>query len=186
MEQTVCLLCKLEFLHLVQRGLWSFMQNRVRASWCILQNPSTSTDIRRFLSFSTASHMLCSTMFSGGSGVEDTVLQIGHSRAPRCCQKVCRQILQMLWEQARSKGSLKMSQHTGQEKSSSVREGLESMVSHVETIKHLSLLLKFILWLWGGASVNSCTQVCTWKSRSMQICEVFFGSLLSERLTFFS
>ncbi|KAK3549087.1 hypothetical protein QTP70_031342 [Hemibagrus guttatus] len=62
-------------------------------------------------------------MFTGGTGVEDTVLQIGHSRTPRWCQKVFRQLLQMLWEQARSKGSLKMSQQTGQEKSSSVREG---------------------------------------------------------------
>lgn len=89
--------------------------------------------------------------------MEDTVLQMGHSRAPRSCQKVCRQLLQMLWEQDRRKGSLKISQHTGQEKSSSVREGLEAMLSHVEIVEHVSLLLSFILntELWGGASVNS-------------------------------
>ncbi|CDQ90427.1 unnamed protein product [Oncorhynchus mykiss] len=51
----------------------------------------------------------------------------GHSQDVFCFQYSSRQALQKLWLHNRTTGSLKMSQHTGQEKSTSERETLEAM-----------------------------------------------------------
>lgn len=107
-------LCGLAFLHVPQTSSWSSAQKKVRGSPWRLQNSTVSTGGSWVVCSLIRSHMFLSTMFMGGLGLEDTDLQMGHSWIPRRFQKVFTQPLQMLWEQGRRMGSMKMSQQMGQ------------------------------------------------------------------------
>lgn len=120
--QNLWLLCVLESRHTKHTGCWSSRQKSLSFS---LWRWQTDEDLS-LLSCKKLSHRFFRTRFNGGSSLEDLLLQTGQSLDPLFSQNVWIQSLQKLWLQDNTTGSLKTSQHTGQEKSSSEK--------HLDTI----------------------------------------------------
>lgn len=94
------------------------------------RTPQTPLKLSDSFSFQKASHRFFTDGLLGGSNFEDLLLQTGHSWDPHSFQNPRRQVLQKLWQHDMATGSLKMSQHTGQEKSSMGRDTFASHFSH--------------------------------------------------------
>lgn len=126
-------LCFFDVWQTKQTGCLSFRQKSFSFSWCRLQN-SDESETFWFLFLRKTSHKFFSTRLHGGSDLEDLLLQTGQSWNALVVQNFTRQFLHKLWLQDNKTGSLKISQHTGQERSSSEKIGLEAI-----------LLFKFLL-----------------------------------------
>lgn len=85
-----------------------------------------------------ASHRLFRERLGGYQSLEHFLLQTGHSQDSLCFQFPRRQVLQKLWPHDTRTGSLKMSQHTGQERSSSGRHTLDDLIRYRESVKKIS------------------------------------------------
>lgn len=125
-------LCFLESWHTEQIACSSFRQKSMSFSQCRRQNTSDPAEALWFLSCQTASHRffrqeVFRDRLLGGSYFEDLLLQTGHSWDPLSFQNSCRRVWQKLWQNDMATGSLKMSQHTGQEKSSMGRDTLQAI-----------------------------------------------------------
>ena len=115
--------------------LWSFESRHTRhtSCWSSWQNSLSLSPWRLQsaplwpLSCKNVSHRFFNARLVGGSSFDDLLLQTGHSLDILVFQNCCRQSLQTLWLHERTTGSLKMSQHTGQEKSSS-EKGFDAIV----------------------------------------------------------
>ena len=86
--------------------------------------------------------MFLKARFTGGSSIEAFLLQMGHSRELFCSQHVFRHTLQKLWLHFRTTGSLKTSQHTEQQRSSSGNKA--SMLRSL----CLSVCYFYYCWTW--------------------------------------
>ncbi len=108
-------MCFSESLHTKHTDSLSSTQKSLSFSPCTSQTSST---------FKKDSHRFFNTRFPGGSGLEDLLLQTGHSWVLLLLQKCWRQSLQMLWLHDRNTGDLKISQHTGQDSSSTESDSI--------------------------------------------------------------
>ncbi len=124
MGLNVWLLCVCESLHTTHTGCLSSRQKSLSVSLCKLQISSDPDERLSFLSFRSDSHKSFNTRLHGGSSLGDLLLQIGHSWVSLILQNCWRHSLQTLWLHERTTGSLKISQHTGQEKYSSESESI--------------------------------------------------------------
>ncbi len=118
MGLNVWLTCFSESLHTKHTGCLSSRQKSLSFSLCKLQISSDPDERLSFLSFISESHKFFNTRLRGGSSLDDLLLQTGHSCVSLVFQNCWRHSLQKLWLQDRITGSLKISQHTGQESSS--------------------------------------------------------------------
>lgn len=126
-------LCFLETWHTKQMGSLSSRQNSLSFSLCRLQStldPVVGLFRSVCLLSRKASHRFFRDRFVRGWSIEDFLLQTGHSWDSLSFQHSFRQAWQKLWLHDNMTGSLKMSRHTVQEKSSSGRDELEAIFSH--------------------------------------------------------
>ena len=124
-----CFPCFLEVWQTRQTGIWSSKQKSLSFSLCRLQSTSDPALALWLLSFKNVSQVFLRDRLQGGLLLEDLLLQSGHSWDPFWSQYCCRQTLQKLWLQLRTTGSLKISVHTVQERSSSRREDPDAILS---------------------------------------------------------
>ncbi len=117
MGLNVWLSCFCESLHTKHTGCLSSRQKSLSFSLCKLQISSDPDECLSFLSFRNDSHKFFSTRLHGGSWL-DNLLQTGHSWVSLVLQNCWRHSLQKLWLHDKTTGSLKISQHMGQESSS--------------------------------------------------------------------
>ncbi len=134
MVLNVWLTCFSESLHTKHTGCLSSRQKSLSFSLCKLQISSDPDERLSFLSFISESHRFFNARLHRGSCFVDLLLQTGHSWVFLVFQNCWRHSLQKLWLQDRRTGSLKISQHTGQESSSI---DFESISSSSETIYNL-------------------------------------------------
>lgn len=118
MGEQLCVLCSLEVPHTTQMGRWSSRQNSFSLSPCRLQLSFSSRREFCLLTCRTASQTFFRAKFEGTLDFETFFLHTGHSRRPDS-QQHFRQCRQKLWLHGSKTGSEKMSQHTGQVRSSS-------------------------------------------------------------------
>lgn len=105
-------------LHTKQTGCLSSRQKSLRCSLCRLQTSSDPDEEIWLLFFVNDSHAFFKTRLQGGSFLEDLLLQTGHPWVFLVFQKFWRHSLQTLWPHDRITGKMKISQHTGQVRSS--------------------------------------------------------------------
>jgi len=118
--------CFCELIHTTHTGCLSSRQKSLSFSLCKLQISSDPDERLTFLSFRNDSHKFFSTRLFEGSCL-DNFLQTGHSWVSLVLQNCWIHSLQKLWLHVRRTGVLKISWHTGQEKSSSDREAIFSV-----------------------------------------------------------
>ncbi len=127
MGLNVWLSCFCEFIHNTHTGCLSSRQKSLSFSLCKLQISSDPDEHLSFFSFRNDSHKFFNARLTGGSSLEDLVLQTGHSWVFLVLQNCWRHSLQKLWLHDRRTGVLKISWHTGQEKSSSDSEAISTL-----------------------------------------------------------
>lgn len=127
MEQKLWSVCFLEVWHTTHTGFLSSRQKRLNISLCRLQIISDTGDGVWFLSCKKVWHRFLKAKLMGSWFRADLFLQTGHSLDSLVSQYCSRHTLHTLWLHCRRTGSLKMSKHTGQEKSAS--ENLTSIFS---------------------------------------------------------
>lgn len=116
----LCLLCILASRHTKHTGSWSSMQNSLSFSPCRLHSSTEPSEASApgYLSFERVSQRFFKMRLVTSSFSVDIFLQIGHCLHPFVSQYCSRQALQKLWVQVRMTGLLKISQQTGQLRSS--------------------------------------------------------------------
>ncbi len=140
MGLNVWLTCFSESLHTKHTGCLSSRQKSLSFSLCKLQISSDPDERLSFLSFISESHKFFNARLRGGSSLEDLLLQTGHSWVFLVFQNCWRHSLQILWLQDRITGFLKISQHTGQESSSTDFESISSSSATIYNLLSLSEL----------------------------------------------
>lgn len=136
MGQKSCCLCFFDVWQTTHTGSLSSWQKSLKLSPCRLQSPFGGPTL---FPFRTASHRFFNARFRGSSPLDDFRLHTGHSRDFLTSQHVCRQPLQMLWLHSCMTGSLKISQQTGQVRSSSGKERLEAISAGAASVAYYSL-----------------------------------------------
>ncbi len=144
MGLNVWLTCFSESLHTKHTGCLSSRQKSLSFSLCKLQISSDPDERLSFLSFISESHKFFNARLHRGCSFVDIVLQTGHSWVFLVFQNSWRHSLQILWLQDRIIGSLKISQHTGQESSSTDFESILSSKSW----NNLQFTFTFWTLLW--------------------------------------
>lgn len=125
MGQKSCSLCFLEVWQTTHTGSLSTRQKSLKLSPCRLHRPCR--DLSELFPCRTASHRFFNAKFRGKSPFGDFRLHTGHSLDFLTSQNLFRQSLQMLWLHCCITGSLKISQQTGQVRSSSGKERFDAM-----------------------------------------------------------
>lgn len=125
MGQKLCSLCFLEVWQTTHTGSLSSRQNSLKLSPCRLHKPCRN--LPELFTCRTASQRFFNAKFRGRSPLGDLRLHTGHSRDFLTSQYLFRQYLQMLWLHCCMTGSLKISQQTGQVRSSSGKERFDAI-----------------------------------------------------------
>ncbi len=116
--------CFCELIHTTHTGCLSSRQKSLSFSLCKLQISSDPDERLSFLSFRNDSHKFFNARLIGGWSLEDLLLQTGHSWVFLVLQNCWIHSLQKLWLHDKTTGFLKISWHTGQDKSSSGSEAI--------------------------------------------------------------
>ncbi len=124
MGLNVWLSCFCESLHTKHTGCLSSRQKSLSFLLCKLQISSDSDECLSFLSFRSRSHKFFNTRLHRGPLFVHLLLQTGHSWVSLILQNCWRHSLQALCPHDKTSGSLKISLHTGQEKSASEIESI--------------------------------------------------------------
>ncbi len=119
--------CFCELTHTKHTGCLSSRQKSLSFSLCKLQISSDPDERLSFLSFRNDSHKFLNARLRGGTSFEDLLLQTGHSWVFLVLQNCWRHSLQKLWLHDKITGFLKISWHTGQDKSSSGSEAISTL-----------------------------------------------------------
>ncbi len=131
--------CCFESLHTTHADCLSSRQKSLSFSLCKLQISSDPDERLSFLSFRNDSHKFFNARLIGGWAFEDLLLQTGHSWVFLVLQNCWRHSLQTLWLHDKRTGVLKISQHTGQESSSTDNEAIFTVwAPAIETLLSLS------------------------------------------------